>query len=133
MFGNLMQDKDKVYKMNAIVLAFVGDAVYSLYVRQKLSLQGDYKAGVLSNLATDYVRASAQADKVDKLIPLLTEEELALFKRARNTHKGAKAKSASIGQYNKSTGFEAVLGYLYLSGQMERLNQLLNYGEAIES
>ena len=61
-------------------------------------------------------------------MPILTEEEIAIFKRARNTKKGAKAKHASVVEYNKSTGFEAVIGFLYITGEYERLNYLLNYG-----
>lgn len=113
--------------MNGIVLAFVGDAVHSLYVREKLAFFSDAKAGELNRLATERVRAGAQADFAEKILPVLTEEELAVYKRARNSKKGTKSKSSTVAEYNMSTGFEAVLGYLYITGEIARLNELLNY------
>lgn len=118
--------------MNPVVLAFVGDAVYSLYIREKLAFNHDLKAGELNRLAVSSVRASAQAQKIENLLSVLTEEELAVFRRARNAKKGTKAKSASVAEYNLSTGFEAVVGYLYVTGQAERLDEILNYGEENE-
>ncbi len=121
-------DKNKANNVSPIVLAFVGDAVYSLFVREKLTFETDYKAGELQKLAVKEVNAVAQAQFVKKILPLLTEEETGIFKRARNTKKGTKAKNASVADYNASTGFEALLGYLYLTGQNERLNFILNEG-----
>ena len=118
--------------MNPVVLAFVGDAVYSLYIREKLAFNHDLKTGELNRLAVSSVRASAQAQKIENLLPVLTEEELAVFRRARNAKKSTKAKSASVAEYNLSTGFEAVVGYLYVTGQAERLDEILNYGEENE-
>lgn len=119
--------KEKAANMNAVVLAFVGDAVYSLYVREKLAFSSDAKAGELNRLATAEVKAAAQAAFIAELIPRLTEEELAIYKRARNSKKGTKSKSSSVQEYNMSTGFEAVVGYLYVTGETERLNELLNF------
>jgi ribonuclease-3 family protein len=83
-------------------------------------------------MATSFVKASAQAQFVNDILPLFNEEELAIFKRARNAKKVNKAKSASISDYNLSTGFEAVLGYLHLTGQTDRLNYLLYKGNKDE-
>ncbi len=119
--------------MSPIVLAFVGDAVYSLYVREKLAFNTDFKSGVLNVKASEIVRASAQAKFIDAIYPLLTEEEADVYRRARNTRKGTRAKSSTVAEYNKSTGFEALVGYLYITGQTDRLNVLLNYEVKDES
>lgn len=119
--------------MSPIVLAFVGDAVYSLYVREKLAFNTDFKSGVLNVKASEIVRASAQAKFIDKIYPILTEEEADVYRRARNTKKGTRAKSSTVAEYNKSTGFEALVGYLYITGQTDRLNVLLNYEVKDES
>ncbi len=125
-------EKNKVNNISPVVLAFVGDAVYSLFVREKLVSATDYKCGELNKMATSFVKASSQAQFVSDILPLFNEEELAVFKRARNAKKVNKAKSASILDYNLSTGFEAVLGYLHLTGQTDRLNYLLNKGNQNE-
>ena len=125
-------DKIKANNLNPIVLAFVGDAVYSLFIREKLTFFTDSKTGELNKLATKKVNAVAQAEFVNKILPILTEEELAVFKRARNAKKSTKAKHASVVEYNNATGFEAVVGYLYIIGEIERLNYLLNIGENYE-
>lgn len=128
--GEIM-DKNRLNSLNPIVLAFVGDAVYSLFVREKLIFATDSKTGELNNKAVSEVRATAQAGFVNEIIGLFTEEELAVYKRARNAKKTTRSKSASVAEYNMSTGFEAVLGYLYLSGNTDRLNFLLNKGNII--
>ena len=124
---NEVFSKEKAMSLSSIVLAFVGDAVYSLFVRERLAFENDSKTGELNKLSSEIVCAKAQAKRIDELMPILTEEEVAIFKRARNTKKGAKAKNASVAEYNKSTGFEAVIGFLYVTGEYERLNYLLNY------
>ncbi len=121
-------DKVKANSLNSIVLAFVGDAVYSLFVRERLTFQTDLKTGELNKRATAEVNASAQASFLLDIMPLLTEEELAVYKRARNAKKPTKAKHASVAEYNTATGLEAVLGYLYIIGDFDRLNYLLNKG-----
>ena len=125
--------KEKARAINSIVLAFVGDAVYSIFVREKLAFSHDAKANELNNLDTKEVKATAQAQLIGELLPLLTEEELAVYKRARNAKKTTRAKSASVVEYNMSTGFEALLGYLYICGEEERLNYLLNGGKTNEN
>ena len=125
--GEIM-DKQKAKNVSPVVLAFVGDAVYSLFVRERLTFENDGKSGTLNKLATEQVKATAQAEFVKDILQLLSDEELAVFKRARNAKKSTKAKHASVAEYNMSTGFEAVLGYLYLIGDNDRLNFLLNKG-----
>jgi len=126
-------DKQSAINISPVVLAFVGDAVYSLFVRERLVFNSDYKTGALNILATKEVNAGAQAEFIKDIMPLLTEEEAGVFERARNTKKKTKSKSASVADYNLSTGFEAVLGFLFVTGDYERLNYLLNKGNSDES
>ncbi len=121
-------DKTRALNVNPIVLAFLGDAVYSLYVRKKLVFSSDFKANEMNTHTRDMVNASAQAAFARRILPVLTEEEAAVFKRARNAKKNTHAKNASLSDYHASTGLEAVLGFLYLIGDFERLNYLLNEG-----
>lgn len=118
-----LTEKD-ILEINPLVLAFVGDSVQQLMVRTRLASTSTAKAGELHKLATAEVKATAQAKFMDEIIDALTEEELAVFKRARNTHMNTMAKNASVADYKKASGFEAVIGYLYLLGQNERLEQL---------
>ena len=122
-------DKKQAYLTNTLVLAYLGDAVQSLYVRNKLCITDRHKSGELHSLAVKEVSANAQSATVEKILPLLNEEELAVYQRAKNSKPRSMAKNASPEAYHKATGFEAVLGYLYLSGQTERLDLLLNHKE----
>ena len=124
--------KNTARNLSPITLAFVGDAVYTLFVREKIVFQSDLKGSELNRRTSLEVKASAQARFIDKIMPILTEEEVDIYKRARNTKKNTRAKSASVCEYNKSTGFEALVGYLYLIGETDRLNFLLNEGEENE-
>ena len=122
-------DRAKAKELNPVVLAFVGDAVYSLFVREKLVFNSDKKTGELNRLAVSEVRASAQAEFYDRIKGLLTIEEDNIFHRARNAKKGTRAKSATVAEYNVSTGLEAVLGFLYIVGDVDRLTYILNQGK----
>ena len=112
--------------LSPVTLAFVGDAVYSLYVRKTLVLTTDYGTGTLQKLTSSQVSAHGQSGLLEKLLPLFTEDETDIYKRGRNAKKATKSKNASVAEYNRSTGFEAVLGYLYLIGRYERINELLS-------
>ncbi len=125
-------DIEKVNNLNPIVLAFIGDAVYSLYVREKLSLQHDLKTGELNKRTVAIVNAGAQAKLIQKILPILSEEEQQIYKRGRNAKKTTRSKSASVKDYNSSTGFEALIGYLYLTGNIDRINSLLDEGNKDE-
>lgn len=126
-------DKEKANTISPVVLAFIGDAVYSLFIREKLVFSKDYKTGELNKLATSEVKATSQAEYARKIMPFFTEEEVLIYKRGRNAKKSTKSKSASVSEYNSSTGFEALLGYLYIIGNYERLNYILNKGREDES
>ncbi len=113
--------------LSPVTLAFVGDAVYSLYVREKLVLSSDFSTGTLQKLTSNEVSAHGQNALLERLMPLFDEEEIAVFKRGRNAKKPTRSKNATVAEYNNSTGFEAVLGYLYLTGKYERIDELLNF------
>ena len=128
-FENMTVEQAKM--LSPLSLAFVGDAVYTLYARSKVIQHSDAKNGALHTEATKLVKASGQAEMADAILSLLTEEEMGVFKRARNSKTNSVAKNASIGDYKKATGFEALVGFLYLTGQDERLKYLLNERESV--
>lgn len=117
--------ENKANNLSPVTLAFVGDAVYSLFVRHKLTLAADYTAGTLQKLSSAEVSAHGQNDLLRRIEPLFTEQEAAIFKRGRNAKKPSHSKNADLAEYNNSTGLEAVFGWLYLTGQNDRLLQLL--------
>ena len=123
-FENMTIEQAKM--LSPLSLAFVGDAVYTLYARSKVIQHSDAKNGALHTEATKLVKASGQAEMADAILDLLNEEEMGVYKRARNSKTHSVAKNASIGDYKKATGFEDLVGFLYLTGQQERLKFLLN-------
>ncbi|AUW97316.1 Mini-ribonuclease 3 [Streptococcus pluranimalium] len=124
-----MTDKSQVdvNLINGIALAFEGDAVYSYYIRRHLIFTGQTKPNQLHRLATKYVSARAQASLITAMLEaqLLTEKEEDIYRRGRNTNSHTKAKNADVVTYRMSTGFEAVMGYLDMTGQTERLEKLV--------
>ena len=125
-FDILSEEEAKL--KNPQVLAFIGDAVYSLYIRNLIVLNNEGKSGELHKLTTTFVKAKSQSDTIEKILPILTEKEQDIFRRGRNYKTQSVAKNSSIQEYHRATGFEAVLGYLYLSGQFERINEILKIG-----
>lgn len=115
-----------VKNLSPLNLAFVGDTVFDLFVRERLVCQANRPVNKLHKEATTMVKASAQAEAMKKIMPILTEEEIGVFKRGRNAHTNHKAKNASEGDYHYATGLEALFGYLYLSGNKERLTELFD-------
>lgn len=113
-------------QINPINLAFLGDAVYSLWVRERLVRSGVGKASDFQRAAAKVVSAQGQSAFLEKVLPLLTVEEEEIYRRGRNAKKATKSKHATAAEYNRSTGFEAVLGYLYLTGERERIERLLS-------
>ena len=109
---------------NTLTLAFLGDAVYSLMVREKLVKSSALNAGKLHRLAVDKVNAAAQSESAKKILPHLTDDELEIFKRGRNAHPHHSPKNQSEGDYHYATGLEALFGQLYLDGKTDRLNEL---------
>ena len=118
-------DKAQASQLNPVVLAFVGDTVYSLYVRERLAFSGSGKVSQLQLVSSQIVSAKGQSEFLEKVFPLFTEEESEIFRRGKNAKKATKSKSATSLEYNRSTGLEAVLGFLYLTGQEARIKELL--------
>lgn len=114
----------------ALTLAYIGDAVYELYVRQRL-LDQNIKVHSLHKLAVRRVNHHTQANLLDQVEQELAEDELAVARRGRNAKSGQVPKNADVITYRKSTGLEALVGYLYLKGESERLEWLLSKIEGI--
>ncbi len=123
---NEIMPENKAKNLSPVVLAFVGDAVYSLYVRENLIFDSDYKTGELQKRSVEKVSAKGQAALLFKIQNKLTADENEIFHRGRNAKKPTKSKNASVAEYNTSTGFEAVIGYLYLIGNYARIDELLS-------
>lgn len=123
-------EKTDVRGVPALTLAYLGDAVYEIVIRTMLVEKGMMHVGDLNKAAVGYVRAEAQKNLFKALEQELSEEETAAFKRGRNVKSNGCAKNASITDYRIATGFEALVGYLYLSGRMERIVELVKIGLA---
>ena len=121
----------QVRELNPLVLAYVGDGVHTLYVRLQELGKTTGKADKLHKAVTARVKAEAQAKSVQIIMDELTEEESDIFHRARNAHSHSMAKNATVVDYRLATGFEAVIGYLYLTGQRDRLEYLLTKSSQI--
>jgi ribonuclease-3 family protein len=111
-------------KISMLGLAHIGDGVYELLVRTMLCIQAHAAVGELHRLTVARVKAPAQAKAMERLLPLLDEGELALYKRGRNAHVHGVPQGASVGEYHAATGLAALFGWLYLQGRHERLNTL---------
>ena len=111
--------------LSPLALAFVGDGVYDLFVRERLVCEANRPVKKLNEEKVSIVRCSSQAKLVEKLMPILTEEELDVLKRGRNAHTQHIPKNATLADYHSATALEALLGYLYLAGRIERIRELL--------
>ena len=112
-------------KYSPLALAYIGDSIYDLLVKKSFVLKTNMQPEKYHKKVTSIVSANAQSAFIESFMDNLTEEEQAVYKRARNSSPHTKAKNASLQDYLKATGFEAVLGYLYLSGQNSRLDELV--------
>jgi len=122
---------ERAEQLNPLVLAFVGDSVQTLYVRTRLAESSDMKTGELQRLTAREINATRQSKAAMDIMEEFTDNELAIFKRARNSHTATVAKNATVTDYKKASGYEAVIGYLYLTGQSERMQYILKKGEEI--
>ena len=123
-YFHLRLPEDTLRGISSIGLAHLGDAVYELLVRSYLCAQGRATGKGLHRSAVELVRAEAQSQRAERILPLLTEEELQVFKRGRNAHVNTIPHSASRSEYLRATALECLLGHLYLTGQTDRINQL---------
>ena len=121
-FG-LEQETD-IRTVNPLTLAYIGVGVYELVVRSVMVARSNTRAGLLHRQTSQLVKAEAQSKMIDMLLPDLSEEEESVYRRGRNAKSPTSAKNASIGDYRKATGFEALMGYLYLTDRMERIVEL---------
>lgn len=108
-----------------LALAYIGDAIYDLVIRTIVVERGNTSANKLHKKTVNYVNARIQAQMIEALMDELTEEEAAVYKRGRNAKSYTTAKNASVIEYRKATGFEALCGYLYLTGKQERMLMLV--------
>ena len=113
-----------VESLSALNLAFVGDTVFDLFVRERLLCQANRPVNVQHTLAARQVKAAAQSAAAKAVLPVLSEREAAVFRRGRNAYSRHKAKNATEGDYHYATGLEALFGDLYLRGETERLRAL---------
>jgi len=111
--------------MSPLTLAFIGDTVFDLIVRTRVIEEGNAPVRKLNHSASSLVNATTQSHMMKLIMPELTEEETAVFKRGRNAKSYTSAKNANINDYRIATGLEALIGWLYLSGNMERIYELI--------
>lgn len=121
--------QSEVMQLNALALAYMGDAVLEQKVRQHLILAGGVKPNTLHREATKYVSAKAQSNVIHRMLEtnFLSEAEQAVFRRGRNAKSGSVPKNTDVQTYRNSSGYEAVLGSLYLLGEDERVNEVIQY------
>lgn len=112
--------------LSPLTLAFIGDGVFDLFVRERLVCKANCPVNRLHGQAVQQVNCRSQAAAVKKLLPLLTQEEEAVYKRGRNAHTNHVPKNSEPADYHAATGFEALFGYLYLKGELERLRELFS-------
>lgn len=120
----LIEKDVKPNELSPLTLAFIGDTVFDLLVREELICDANRPANDLHHLAVERVRATAQSKGVDKILPVLTEEETAVFKRGRNAKSGHQPKNVSRFDYHMATAMETLFGYLYLCNRMDRIIEL---------
>ena len=125
-FFEMNLPKGEIDAISNLGLAHMGDCVFEILCRAYLCTRGNKTVDRLHRDTINMVKATAQADFADKMLPMLTETEQAYYRRGKNAHVHAVPKSATPAQYAKATGVEALFGYLFLSGQKERANEIFN-------
>lgn len=108
-----------------LALAYIGDGIYDLVIRSMIVGKGNTQANQLHRQTSQLVKAHTQSEMIEVLLPELSEEEMAVYKRGRNAKSPTMAKNATMTDYRRATGFEALMGYLYLENQMERMMELI--------
>ena len=125
-YFHLSAGQDTIERISALGLAHLGDGVYELMVRAHLCLRGKATNAGLHRAAVRYVSAPAQAKLAHAILPRLTQEEQAVYRRGRNSHTAAIPKGASVGEYHAATALESLFGWLYLQGKTDRLCELFD-------
>lgn len=129
MESKLMKDEKDYTLLGGLTLAYIGDAVYEVYIRDFLIRSGQTRPNQLHRMATHYVSAKAQHYLIELMQAenILTETELSMYKRGRNAKSHTGAKNTSVAIYRSSTGFEALMGYLHMTEQKERMEELIQW------
>lgn len=122
-----MQQAD-IRSYSPLVLAYIGDAIYDLVIRTIMVGRGNTHVNILHKRTSQLVKAHAQSEMAEALLPDLTEEELSVYRRGRNAKSFTMAKNATVADYRRATGFEALMGYLYLENRTERMMELILRG-----
>ena len=122
------QPKQNIKTYSPLTFAFVGDGIYSLVIRTIIAESGNVPVNKLHKETTALVQASAQASLAQMIFDDLTQEEQTIYKRGRNTKSASSAKNATIQDYRKATGLETLVGYLYLTGETQRMVELIKLG-----
>ena len=125
-YFHLQLEKDRLNQVSTLGLAHIGDGVFEVMVRSWLVLHGKATNRGLHKATVSYVAAPAQAKRVERILPVLTEEEQDVYRRGRNTNTNSIPKAASREEYQAATALEALFGWLYLRGQTDRLNELFD-------
>ncbi len=112
-------------QLNGLTLAYLGDSIYEVYIRESLLEKGYTKVEKLHNEAIKYTSAKGQKEALDKIFGVLTESEIQVFKRGRNANSDRKPKNTNLATYKQATGFEALIGFLYLDNKKARLEELI--------
>lgn len=128
LMGEFDIQKVDIKTYSPLTLAYIGDGIFDLVVRSIVVGKGNTRANELHRRTSKVVKAESQSNMIELLKPLLTEEELAVYKRGRNAKSTSMAKNASMADYRRATGFEALMGYLYLNNEMGRLVELVKIG-----
>jgi len=126
----MFEEFNKIEKpelLNPLVLAYIGDAVFEVYVRMHIAKQGAIKPNALHKASIGFVCAKAQANILEKIEEELTEEELNIVRRGRNANSNTIPKNASVADYKKATAFEALIGYLFLKNDISRLKEIVRF------
>ena len=119
-----IEEKD-IRTYSPLTLAYIGDGIFDLVIRSVVVAKGNARAGELHRRTSQIVKAHTQAEMIEVLLPFLTEEEETVYRRGRNAKSYTMAKNATMSDYRNATGFEALMGYLYLQNQFERLVELV--------
>ena len=118
-------NNERINELNPVTLAYIGDAVFSLFAREFVLNSAEYKSHELNVKVNSLVKAQSQSQMLENVLNILTEQEKDVVRRGRNCHTPAKAKNAGLMDYKRATALEALIGWLYLGGQTERLNEIM--------
>lgn len=121
-------EEQDIKSYSPLTLAYIGDGVFDLVIRSIVVGKGNTSAHQLHRQTSKIVKAAAQSEMIEKILPHLTAEEEAVYKRGRNAKSGTMAKNATMVEYRRATGFEALMGYLYLKNDFSRMIELIKIG-----